>query len=104
MNAYEPILFTVKLAFVLLAVLAVAWAVVRPIWVMLARREEFDDALKPYEPPLEEEIEVPTAAEAPEKPSREAILAKLKADPHQTAMLLRSLMKEKGGSRPRGDK
>ena len=104
MTTYEPILTSVKFAFALLAVLAILWAVVRPIWKMLTRKEDVEDLLRPYEPPLREEIQVPTLAEGPEKPSREAMMARLKADPHQTAMMLRNLMRDKGRSRPEKEK
>ena len=101
MKTYEFIIFTVKLSFVGLAILAILWVAVRPLWRMLNRKEDYEDVMRIFTPPLddEKELQIPTEGAEVEKPSREAILAKLKSDPHHTAMMLKQVLRDKGRSR-----
>jgi hypothetical protein len=105
MTSEASILLVVKTLFALLALGATFWFVVLPIWRMLRRMEEVEMVMKPFEPPPEEELQIPVdGLNTGKKLSRNELIEELRADPQRTAMLMRDMLREKkrpgGGSAP----
>lgn len=98
MTPQEAIVAALRLLFALLALAALAAFVVLPIWRMLRRTEEVEQVLKPFEPPPEEEIQIPVEEGAPgRKRTREEMIAELRADPMRTAQAVKQALREKRG-------
>src|SRR5262245_41719421 len=96
MTTEESILLLVKTLFALLALGAVGWFVVLPIWRMLRRTEDVELVLKPFEPPPEEELQIPVDGfNTGKKLSRQELIDELRADPRRTALLLQSALRDK---------
>jgi hypothetical protein len=96
MTSDASILLLIKTLFALLALGAIGWFVVLPIWRMLRRTDEVEMVMKPFEPPPEEEIQIPTDGfNTGRKLNRQELLDALRADPRRTAMLLQGALREK---------
>src|SRR5262249_3355047 len=96
MTTEESILLLVKTLFAALTLGALAWFVVLPIWRMLRRTEDVEMVMKPFEPPPEEELQIPVDGfNTGKKLSRQELIDEFRADPQRTAMLLQSALRDK---------
>jgi flagellar biosynthesis/type III secretory pathway M-ring protein FliF/YscJ len=96
MTLEDSIVLAVKSLFAVLALGAVVWFVVLPVWHMLRRTEDVELVMKPFEPPPEEELQIPTdGLNTGRKLSRDELLEELRADPRRTAMVLQQLLRDK---------
>lgn len=103
MNPQELTILAVKLVFALLGVAAVVAFVILPIWRMLHRTEDAELMMKPFEPPPEEEIQIPVDdLNGGRKLTRNEMLEDLRADPRRAAMVMQKWLREKKrpGGRP----
>ena len=104
MTSEDTILVLVKLLFALLAVGAIGAFVVWPIWRMLRRTEDAELIMKPFEPPTEEELQIPVDPFGEGKKfDRNQVIDELRADPRKTAQVLQAWLREKdrrGGGKP----
>lgn len=100
MTTEDSILLLVKTLFALLTLGAIGWFVVWPIWRMLRRTEDVELIMKPFEPPPEEELQIPVDGfNTGKKLSRQELIDEFRADPRRTAMLLQTALREKAPQR-----
>jgi hypothetical protein len=91
---------TIKLVFAAGAVAALAWFVFRPLYIAWQQQPD-PESLMPKLPPLPEgELQIPVDPNDASKPTREQMIAKVRSDPRQTALLLQQWIRTKKDRRP----
>ncbi len=102
MEFQDQTVLAIKLIFALLGVAAVVAFVLLPIWRMLHRMDEAEMLMKPFEPPEEEELQIPVdGLNTGRKRDRNELLEDVRADPRRAALVMQQWLREKkSGARP----
>ncbi|HKI99752.1 MAG TPA: hypothetical protein VKB51_14855 [bacterium] len=90
--SHDALLLLLRWLFAILAVIAVAVFIVRPLLSMLRRKPDIDFSVPDYT--MEgEELEIPTEKE--EEFNRNTAIQQARADPQATAMMVQRWLKQK---------